>query len=193
MMANLIAARIDDRILFLVEKLNRKNHMLHLTYSRYADDLTFSYNDENLNPDTLISYAEEIMESEGFLMNLSKVQIFTNSEQQRVTGIVVNNSELSIGRGVYRKWRAILHSIRTKGWEAAFLVWNRKHRKKKEKARDIDHFKLIVQGYASYISMVNREGSHARYLRDFSTLNFAVNFPATPDNGNLNDIAEVLF
>ena len=82
--------------------------VLGWTYSRYADDLTFSASGE---PGTKIGYLHRvrgIVHEESFIINELKTRVRRKSDHQRVTGLIVNN-KIGVPRKTVRKLRAILH------------------------------------------------------------------------------------
>lgn len=91
-----------------------------ITYTRYADDITFSSNylfSSKFVTDTsgevnISSELESIIRKNGFEINYDKVRLQNNNQHQEVTGIVVNE-KLNVNRKYIRKIRAILHSIET--------------------------------------------------------------------------------
>ena len=87
------------------------------TYSRYADDLTFSTNEDSISEKT-ISDIDEIISSEGFQINTSKTRIKRKSRRQEVTGIIVNE-KLNVRRKYLKNIRAILHNWEIYGYNAA--------------------------------------------------------------------------
>jgi retron-type reverse transcriptase len=112
-LSNLIARRLDARCLGLARKLG-------FTYSRYADDLSFS----TTEPDALarigylLARIRHIARDEGFAVNEKKTRVLRPSSSQRVTGIVVNGAEPRIPRATVRRLRAILHQAEKTGIEA---------------------------------------------------------------------------
>lgn len=135
--SNLIAYKMDRKIQGLAAKLN-------FTYTRYADDLSFSTSKENeKNVNKLLYFIKKIIESEGFVMHPDKTHIMRKGAQQKVTGIVVNE-ELNIERTKLHKFRALLHNIETHGWKEQ--QWG--------KARHVIH---AIEGYIHFIQMVNPE------------------------------------
>jgi RNA-directed DNA polymerase len=88
----------------------------HLTYSRYADDLTFSSNDP-INP----SITDEIItlvERHGFEVNRKKTRLTSSYRKQTVTGITVNE-KVNVDRNLLKKTRAMLHDLSLNGAELA--------------------------------------------------------------------------
>ncbi|QOC97322.1 trypsin-like peptidase domain-containing protein [Pseudomonas putida] len=101
-------------------------------YSRYADDITFSFYDDlnYISPDMVSVLMGDgvsnhyyvkcgrplvtIIESCGFGINLSKVRLQGRYERQIVTGLVVNK-KVNVERSYIRKTSAMIHAIETKG------------------------------------------------------------------------------
>ncbi|MGB0384489.1 MAG: reverse transcriptase family protein [Ardenticatenaceae bacterium] len=108
-LANLIAYRLDRRLTGLANKHD-------FTYTRYADDLTFS-GDEFETARRLLGLIPRIVEDEGFTINQSKTRLLRASSRQIVTGLVVND-QLSTPRQLRRRLRAILHNAQTTGLSA---------------------------------------------------------------------------
>ncbi len=110
-LSNQVAARFDRRLAGLAAKLGA-------TYTRYADDLTFS-GPANLDPRVgyLMHQVRAITLSEGFTVNESKTRVLRPNTAQVVTGLVVNDRP-GVPRAEVRRLRAILHRARTEGLAA---------------------------------------------------------------------------
>ncbi|MEQ1506634.1 MAG: reverse transcriptase family protein [Myxococcota bacterium] len=102
---NLVCVRLDQRLTGLARKLG-------YTYTRYADDLTFSGSPDSLK--TLIGAVRAIVTDEGFRIHPDKTRIMRKGGRQEVTGLVVNR-RLGVPRELVRRWRAVLHQVRTSG------------------------------------------------------------------------------
>ena len=87
-----------------------------LSYSRYADDLTFSSNSKITGK--LITKIYKIIEDDCFVINTKKSRLQQYYNRQTVTGITVNE-KVNINRKYIRKIRAILHDIKYRGLELA--------------------------------------------------------------------------
>ena len=101
--ANLSAFGLDVRLSGLAEKY-------HVTYTRYADDLTFS-GDGKFIPALreFIPLVEKIVRSEGFQAKRSKRRVIRPSQRQTVTGVVVNTRP-NVARPEYDRLKATLHN-----------------------------------------------------------------------------------
>jgi RNA-directed DNA polymerase len=110
-LSNQVARRLDRRLAGLAAKLG-------LTYTRYADDLTFS-GDEELKGRVgyLMARVRHIAGDEGFTVNESKTRVQRRNTAQMVTGLVVNDRP-GVRRSEVRRIRAILHRARTEGLES---------------------------------------------------------------------------
>ncbi len=133
-LANLVSRRLDQRLSKLAAKYGA-------TYTRYADDLTFSFRE---HPDIKIGrflwWVDSICQQEGFTERSDKRRILRAKHQQRVTGLVVNQ-KVNVPRADRRRFRAILHNCAKHGLES--------------QARDRDDFKSYLAGYAAYVHMVD--------------------------------------
>jgi hypothetical protein len=105
-LANLVAWHLDVRLNALAAQAN-------LTYSRYADDLTFS-GAPSAATQGLATLVARIVRDEGFELNEHKTRRMPASSQQRVTGVVVN-ATLSPGRWEYDQLKAVLHDCERNG------------------------------------------------------------------------------
>ena len=102
-LANAICLRMDKRLDALARKFGA-------TYTRYADDLTFSgYDDLAKSAGHLLQLVRQIVRTEGLRLNEKKTRIMRGGRQQRVTGVIVN-SKTNIPRREYDTLKAILHN-----------------------------------------------------------------------------------
>jgi retron-type reverse transcriptase len=133
--SNLVSRRLDSRLAGIAAKLG-------WTYTRYADDLTFSADGE---PSKKIGYLlariRHITADEGYAVNEKKTRVLRQSAAQKVTGIIVNDRP-GIPRDVVRRLRAILHRAKTQGLAS-------------QNRQNHPHFEMWVRGMVAYISMVN--------------------------------------
>lgn len=103
--SNLISHKLDRRLSGLAAKFK-------LTYTRYADDITFS--GVNL-PSIIINYITEIVEDQGFRVNKKKTQLLIGKRQKIVTGISISSEKMTIPRIKKREVRKHIYHILSKG------------------------------------------------------------------------------
>ena len=108
---NLITRILDYRIVKIAKKYR-------FTYSRYADDMTFSTNRE-LNSNKLraskelenfLAELEELIVSSGFEINPKKTRLSNNMQRQEVTGLVVNK-KINVKREYIKNTRAMAFQL----------------------------------------------------------------------------------
>ena len=103
--SNLICQILDQRILSLCKRFR-------LTYTRYADDLTFSTNDNNFkkNYTEFLEELEIIIIHSGFNVNSKKTHFQEYNGRQLVTGLSVNK-KINVKKEFYKKTRSMAHTL----------------------------------------------------------------------------------
>jgi RNA-directed DNA polymerase len=141
--ANLIVRSLDLRL----DGLARSKGF---TYTRYADDLTFSGNTKDLAL-RILATAKHIIEDEHFQVNLEKIRVSPKSARQTVTGFVVNE-QLHTPRRIRKTLRAILFNA---GKTNSLKSQNRSNH---------GNFRSYVAGMIGYVASASKR--HAEMLRD---------------------------
>lgn len=137
-LANLVCRRLDAR-------LTRLAGAFGATYTRYADDLTFSFAEPPAGSlGRFHWWIDQICQQEGFVEHTGKRRVLRRHNQQRVTGIVVNDG-LRVPRADRRRFRAILHNCRQHGLAA------------QARGRSVGEFMDYLRGFAAYVKMVQPE------------------------------------
>lgn len=121
-LANICASGIDYKILKLIKKINI-SHALNIEYTRYADDLTISF-DKKFDYDYVINAVIDIVFSEGFYPNFKKIKVLKKHQCQKVTGIILNNNVPTIEKKEREKIKFILKIWENYGIDDAIQVWN---------------------------------------------------------------------
>lgn len=103
--SNLICHTLDKRLTGLAKKMN-------IEYSRYADDITFS---GSKIPRSITKLIERIVRKEGFKLARDKTRFLSKANRQVVTGLIVNQKKLSIGRKKYHILKSTIYNCKTKG------------------------------------------------------------------------------
>ncbi len=88
----------------------------NLTLSIYADDITVSSNDLEINVSAVISALTEAITSSGFRVNKEKTKVMWKSRRQYVCGVVVNAKTNMLRKDRYNL-RAAVHNITVNGVE----------------------------------------------------------------------------
>jgi RNA-directed DNA polymerase len=101
---NAVLHRMDRRLGGLARRMG-------CTYSRYADDLTFS-GAADMKVAVVHAMAKRIVEAEGFEVNGKKTKVSRKGSKQEVTGVNVAGGELGISRKNRRKVRAAVHQLK---------------------------------------------------------------------------------
>ncbi len=135
-LANLIASRLDTRLAGLIETLDGQ-----WSYTRYADDLTFSTTDSEPPIGQLIAAVSRIAKDENFEIKGEKTRIMRSPRRQSVTGLIVGN-DVRIPKATIKKMRALFHNIETRGKDAVT----------EELGKDAIN---VARGYWAYLYMVS--------------------------------------
>ncbi|MDO6706373.1 reverse transcriptase family protein [Photobacterium sp. 1_MG-2023] len=132
--SNLLCRRMDARLQGMADKLG-------FTYTRYADDLTFS-SDNVSKVQSLLWRCKQIVADEGFVVHPEKTRVMRRHQRQEVTGVVVNDG-LSVERKTLKQFRAVLRQVELDG--PVGKQWGKG-----------ELFQSLA-GYANFVAMVNPE------------------------------------
>jgi RNA-directed DNA polymerase len=157
---NMICAKMDSQLQRLAKDCKA-------TYTRYADDITFSTSLSKFPKDLAYIVNEEeqdkviigntllnIINENGFELNPSKIRLQTRGNHQEVTGLTTNIFP-NVERSYVRQIRAMLHAWSKFGLEAAETEYLTKYRYKsrlpnKEKLS----FQQVIRGKIEFLGMV---------------------------------------
>lgn len=106
MITNLLCRRLDRRLAGLAQKMG-------VTYTRYADDMTFS-GPADAPVGRLLKKVQEIVVAEGFTVHPEKIRVLRKGRRQEVTGLVVNQKP-AVPREAVRRFRATLYQVEKDG------------------------------------------------------------------------------
>lgn len=179
-LANLASRRLDTELMDLA-----KRH--RATYTRYADDLTFSFSVRKASslPENICSYDSGVLtlgkelistiEHNSFDINPSKSRISTPLHRMEVTGITINEFP-NVKRNFVDRVRGTLHAWEKYGlaatqeeWEkkmeaAKTLPYEKKPWHRQRRCKGFPSFYKILWGKLLYVRMV-RGASDALYTR----------------------------
>jgi retron-type reverse transcriptase len=136
--ANLLCRKLDARLDGLARAMG-------YTYTRYADDLTFSGSGERARDGVgaLLGAARRVVADEGFVVHPEKTRVMRKGSRQEVTGVVVN-ARPTVERKMVRRLRAVIRQIELDG--PAGKTWG--------ESADVV---AGVCGYAAWVKMVDPE------------------------------------
>jgi RNA-directed DNA polymerase len=95
---------IDEIIIKLLKKYDK-----NVAYTRYADDITFSSDNENIK-NAIRIITDSILPKYGFQANKKKTKVYRNHRKQLVTGLVVNK-RVAYPRDKYMILRAKIYNF----------------------------------------------------------------------------------
>jgi RNA-directed DNA polymerase len=154
--ANMVCARMDSHLKGLASKFR-------CTYTRYADDITFSTQQTRFHP--AIAYRDKdtkrwaigdqlgkIVTDNGFSINATKTRCYSRATRLEITGLTINE-RVNVRRKLLRQVRAMLAAWRKHGLDAAqaeFTTrWDTKQRQKKPA-----DFRKVVRGKIDFIGFI---------------------------------------
>ncbi|MHC4503849.1 MAG: reverse transcriptase family protein [Planctomycetota bacterium] len=134
-LSNLVNRRLDAR-------LDAAARSLGGTYTRYADDLTFSFPEhDRATVNVIVNIAEKVAEEEGYTIHRRKKRhVRGRCSRQIVTGLVVNES-INLPRERRRWLRAVAHRL--------------------SKGRQTTLSREQLAGWKALVSMIVRQSSGA--------------------------------
>ncbi|HSH01185.1 MAG TPA: retron St85 family RNA-directed DNA polymerase [Anaerolineae bacterium] len=101
-LSNAVNRRLDKRLAGLAAKLKGE-------YTRYADDLTFSFPKFGWRQRNVVPMVKKILQEEGYaIQKKKKIRIQRPHQRQTVTGLLVNE-KINLPRKTRRKIRAMQH------------------------------------------------------------------------------------
>ncbi|MBK8904028.1 MAG: putative DNA binding domain-containing protein [Anaerolineaceae bacterium] len=159
--SNMICAKMDSEL----QKL-AKQHRCY--YTRYADDLTFSTSIKQFPPAMVVTLVEskrlrvevgielsEIINRNGFNVNMSKIRLQKDSQRQEVTNLTTNEF-VNVNRKYIRQIRAMLHAWRKFGYVAAENEYRNVYNKKPpdKPYKNAPSLKRVIKGKIDFVKMV---------------------------------------
>lgn len=170
LISNLICRSLDNVLIQLAKKY-------HCTYTRYADDITFS-STRSFFPKSLAQdiggkivvgkKLEDVISKHDFRINIKKVRIQTLPARQEVTGLTVNEFP-NVRRTRIRALRAAIYAWNRHGYEQAERIYLKKYYGKWSKSKSLNS---AIHGHISYIGMVRGESDpvYRRIVHDYNIL-----------------------
>ena len=148
MLTNAICDSLDHQLAGLAQRFG-------LTYTRYADDITFSsmhnvYHEGGV----FLTELKRIIHRQGFTINEKKTRLQRRGMRQEVTGLVVNE-KANVNKAYVASIRNVLYIWKQYGYLAAFHKWLN-HYRQHGPAYGSRHLSMlrVLHGKLMYIRMI---------------------------------------
>ncbi|ACB00918.1 Reverse transcriptase (RNA-dependent DNA polymerase) (plasmid) [Picosynechococcus sp. PCC 7002] len=181
--SNMICAKMDTQLQRLAKECRA-------TYTRYADDITFSTTLREFPEDlaypvkteegtqfVLGDHLLQIIAENGFKINNQKTRLQTKGSHQEVTGLTVNQFP-NVKRTYVRQIRAMLYAWEKFGLQQAsqeyyffYKDYNRLPLKFNNKSSE-DDFVQVIKGKIEYLGMIRgkQDSIYRKYISKFNYL-----------------------
>jgi len=157
---NILCVKLDRRLHGLAKRFN-------ITYSRYADDISFSSQTNIFIKDEFLNELNRIIEDQKFEINPTKTRLQKSGFKQEVTGLVVNE-KVNVNKRYIKQLRMWLYYWEKYGYTKAEQIF------RKDYAIDKGHVKKgepglenVLRGKLDYLKMVKGE-TDSTYLKLYS-------------------------
>lgn len=153
-LTNIICERLDRR-LFGAAKKNG------LSYSRYADDITFSSNHNKYQKDgEFLKEVERIISDQNFIIKTDKTRLQKKGYRQEVTGLLVNK-DVNVQKRYIKELRMWLYYWEQYGYERAYEFFLPRYKAEKAHVKKgKPNLANVIKGKLDYLKMV--KGSENR-------------------------------
>jgi len=151
-LTNIICERLDRRLTGLANRFG-------VTYTRYADDITFSSMHNVYQDDSeFMKELDRIVEGQGFTINTTKTRIARTNQRQEVTGLTVNEKP-NVTRKYVQDVRHVLHTWQTKGYMQAYADFLPHYKSEKGHVKKGEPvLENVISGKLDYLKMIKGEG-----------------------------------
>jgi RNA-directed DNA polymerase len=173
----------------------------HATYTRYCDDLTFSFSVKNAEklPGGICSFDgsqatagtefQEIVEANGFAINTQKTRISGHTKRMEVTGLTINKFP-NVQRRFVDAIRGALHAWDKYGYSAASDAWSERPYLRQRRTDSIPSLQRVLWGKLLYLKMV-RSTDDLLYTKLAEKYNRLVAAQVASDSTYKGDILKV--
>ena len=146
---NLICRQLDRRLLGLAKRFR-------VSYSRYADDISFSSNNKSVfekGSAFRVELKRIIEEDQRFRINEEKTRVQSRGYRQEVTGLVVN-SKVNVTKRYEKQIRMWLYLWEHYGYEKATTCFHRDYSISKGHAKHGTNLENVLEGKLNYMKMI---------------------------------------
>ncbi len=196
--SNMIAWKLDSQLQTLAKATNS-------TYTRYADDISFSFTCKKLRlPEEVVLLEDDearpgialtrIIDDNGFKINYAKVRLCNTSSRMEVTGLTVNEFP-NVRRKYVKQLSAMLHAWSKYGYKAAQEEFTNKYRSRHRASDKALSFLHVVKGKLAFLRSVRsgRDAIFSKLAIKFNDLvddkhKFKIHEPSDPEKNALNSL-----
>ena len=180
--SNMVCARMDSQLRLLAKEFK-------CTYTRYADDITFSTTLPNFPAEIACSITEEdklktivgerlllVIQNNDFEINENKVRLQHKSRHQEVTGLTVNQFP-NVKRDYVRKISSMLHAWNQFGLDSVEKRYiEKRSRDLGIPEEEIPPFQEVLRGKINFLGMVRGKDNeiYRKYLSWYNKLSSRV-------------------
>lgn len=174
-LTNMICYKLD-------KELQNIARLCNATYTRYADDITFSFTTkkrkipkqivEDTDVLTISPVLQQIIENNGFKINSNKVHLYPKNQRMMVTGIKVNEFT-NVQRKYISKIRSMLYSWEKHGYINSKREFENKYLTERHRLfNSIPEYRNVIRGKLNYLKMVRskRDFIYIKYAKWFNKL-----------------------
>lgn len=147
-LTNIICERLDRRLAGAAKKNG-------LTYSRYADDVTFSSNHNKYQKDgEFLTEVERIITDQSFIIKTEKTRLQNQAYRQEVTGLLVN-SDVNVQKRYIKEIRMWLYYWEQYGYDRAYEFFLPRYKVEKGHVKKgKPNLQNVLRGKLDYLKMV---------------------------------------
>ncbi len=164
-LSNIVLKTLDNELYMLAQQFG-------LSYSRYADDITFSHSHSirRISPECQ-AIIRKTIERHGLKINESKTRTLVPGKRQEVTGVVLSN-KLNVPRSYVKLLRTLLHLWEHYGYERAQAIYTCDFCNGSE-----NDLIRVIKGKINYLAMIKGKDdpTYLRYKERFIALEWKYN------------------
>jgi hypothetical protein len=177
-LTNILCSNLDRR-------LNGLANRFGVTFSRYADDITFSSLHNVYETDDFQNELKRIIEEDQLLkINPKKTRLQKNGYRQEATGLIVNE-KVNVKRRYIKKLRMWLYYWEKYGYEKAEQIFLKDYIKDKGNVKSPNSkLEKVIEGKLEYLKMV-------KGVDDTTYLNLLQKFEKLADRENIKQSLKV--
>jgi len=176
-LSNMIAWKLDSQLQQLSKGTNS-------TYTRYVDDISFSFTcNKRRLPEEIVVFRDgegspgqaltHIIEKNGFNINYNKVRLCSTLSRMEITGLTVNEFP-NVRRQYVRQLSSMLHAWRKYAYESAEKEYNEKYYNRHRASGKPKSYLHVIKGKLAFLRSV-RTGRDPLFIKLASQFNDLVN------------------